>query len=130
MTDYFKLACDVVRKDAANMTKPIEGATPRPWIAGLHHSKTAIFDTKVGALVASLGFEDEFTKTEVEANAELIVRAVNSFEAMREALREVLDGIGIEESQSSAPSWYEERRSKLRIKILAALALAEGKEGA
>lgn len=75
----------------------IADATARPWQVGLHIGLPVILDAN-GNKVADIIFErgvaavlsDPEYRQQLAANARLIVQAVNSFEAMRDALRGLL----------------------------------------
>ena len=62
-------------------------ATPRPWTNGeLDGITIYLWDEDQDRFIAEVKAEDVSTEV-AEANARLIVRAVNSFDAMREALK-------------------------------------------
>ena len=61
-----------------------------PWFAGLHRGKPAVFDRKVGAIVAQCGFVDEVNFKQVEATMEYIVTAANAHPLLEE-LADVLE---------------------------------------
>lgn len=101
-------------------------ATPRPWRA---EGRDAICDAK-GEPVAHVfphKVGGHWTLEEMEAHRQLIVQAVNAFDAMREALNEsrrLLAVLAVEK-----PS-FAEAIAETKAQIAAALAAAEGKEKA
>ena len=103
----------------------LEKATKSPWVARVYsNSKGEVDNIKVwagsefhGNLVCAMSANTPAAVqgTEAFANAELLCRAVNAFEPMREALRKVAQGT----------EWLTNADFDA---IRAALALAEGEE--
>jgi len=93
-------------------------ATPRPW----HTRRTSLRPALIIARVYESGIETEAAETveQATANVELIIRAVNSFDAMREALEGLLNTTELNAEELEG---YTVEKLK---KALAALALAKG----
>lgn len=97
-------------------------ATPRPWEAVKCPKPKAVTDDRDWPWLIKYTDGDEkfdlaIVQTDyAEANARLIVRAVNSFEPMREALKAAFEDLSMV---------LEDPEFKSRAKITAALALAE-----
>lgn len=96
------------------MTTPelLEKATARPWRFSDEHEPHV--RSKTG--LSTVAITNTSDSKEARANAELIVRAVSSFEAMREALRAYID------SCSDSPHTIDDARAMAEK----ALALADG----
>ena len=96
-----------------------DNATPRPWrvVEGnkivANPNRTVIADT--------YGYADDYKyQPHRDANAELIVRAVNSHEAMKAALELVQSVLGDRNRDGSI-------NSLICLELIIAIALAEGK---
>jgi len=92
--------------------------TQTPWRVGgfdENINRAIVNDTHVIALVTDIGSSDQFYNQQL-ANAEYIVKAVNSYEELLEAAKEALDVL-------DSLEYYDEARDMLRK----ALAKAESK---
>ena len=101
-----------------------ENATPRPW----HPYYAGPQDTHIlaggGPIAKLLPVKGDQSQSQQEANAELIVRAVNAFEPLTEALAEVMGWI----SNWDPNFIYDDEWSETRQKAEAALAKARGEQ--
>lgn len=93
-------------------------ATPTPWDRTnltIHTRRTSLCPALAIARVYESGIETEAAETveQATANVELIIRAVNSFDAMKEALESCIEAL-------------EFIPCRARNKAQAALALAKG----
>lgn len=91
--------------------------TPTPWKTWTSMNDGSInISNERKEYVALLGIPGEVTEQRIQADAALIVKAVNAYEAMREALEKVLSCLSPEDNDVMAQA------------VRKALALAEGKE--
>ncbi len=115
-------------------------ATPRPWEVNTLNSSEGLFSYQIitdGRIIANIWqhFDRDETGHKIgheidRANARLIVAAVNSYDAMREALE--FTTLAIKTEKTLQASRGESIAAQLGLadeKIQAALALADGKEG-
>lgn len=100
-------------------------ATKRPWDRTnltIHTRRTSLCPALAIARVYESGIETEAAETveQATANVELIVRAVNSYDAMREALEQAIARIEVanQEGNPIMSAWLPDAK--------AALALAKG----
>ena len=93
-------------------------ATPRPWIIGKnaadYKGRVTIRDAEGWEIAQIPGLPSDQPHERQDANAELIIRAVNSYDAMREALEAIYNASG------------DEQHIEAYAKVRAALALTKG----
>lgn len=95
--------------------------TPTPWRQWTSMNDGSInISNEHKEYVALLGTPGEVEAARIQADAALIVRAVNSYEAMKEALALILDDY-------THGAWFPDS-DELIPTIRRALALADGKE--
>lgn len=114
--------------------------TPTPWKSYRRnvyaHAIHGAMGTAAESIIASVtfGLDTETSQQQAENardNAALIVKAVNSYEAMRQALDDMrifAEGLRDDWEAANPGREYNPLRLKLIAEAKAALALAEGKE--
>lgn len=108
-----------------------ERATARPWKIGatMNYGKTNWSKMFIVHLSDGVAFDgcqvSDFDKERQQANAELIVRAVNSFDAMKSVLEQIIADYKAWESDSDIVSFGERMDANITDAELA-LELAKG----